>query len=184
VTDTATYSTLFLTLLMMIGLVFFIRASTKDRTEILTIPRPAQTEDALQELVRHFEARAYAVQATDPDKHQVSLRGMVRPSLFLALFLTVLAIIGLICLSLVLVSLFPQIGFTWLGLALLSPAAGWYYWQRARREEQVTVQVQAADTSHADGSGTNFANAQTGSLATITAHRDELIALQQVLKNQ
>jgi len=172
VTDTATYSTLLLTLLMMIGLVFFIRASTKDRTEVLTMTRPAQADEVLQELIRHFEARAYVIQTAERDKHQVSLRGMVRPSIFLALFLTMLAIIGLVCLSLVLVSLFPQVGFAWLGLALFAPVAGWYYWRRAKREEQVMVQVQAADAS----------NLENGSLATVTAHRDELIALQQALK--
>jgi hypothetical protein len=169
VTETSTYSTLFLTLLMMIGLFFFIRAATKDRTETLTLTRPAAPALALQELTQHFEQRAYSVQTTDADQQVVCLRGMVRPSLFLAIFLTTLAAIGMSCLALVLMSLFPSVGLVFLGLMVLAPAAGFYYWRRARREEQVTVQV------------THVPSAEQ-SQVTVTAHRDELIALQQVLK--
>jgi hypothetical protein len=172
VTETSTYSTLFLTLLMMIGLFFFIRASTKDRTETLILLQPTSPEAMMQDLIRHFQARAYTLQTIDAEDQQVSLRGMVRPSLFLAIFLTILAAIGLLCLALVLASLFSGWGVALLGLTLLAPAAGLYYWQRAGREEQITLQV----TSTGDRTSAEQ------SRVTITAHRDELIALQQTLK--
>jgi len=41
---TITYSILFITLLLMIGLFFFIRAATKDRTETLTLAAPQAAE--------------------------------------------------------------------------------------------------------------------------------------------
>lgn len=176
VTDTSTYSTLFLTLLMMIGLFFFIRASTKDRTETLTLPQATAPETTLKDLVHHFEARAYTIHTADGDLQQVSLRGLVRPSVFLAIFLTTLAAVGLVCFALVLASLFPAVGFSFLGLIVLAPAAGLYYWRRARREEQVTVRVEPPDSANSVESA--------ASIATIVAHRDELIALQQTLKQQ
>jgi hypothetical protein len=84
-----------------------------------------------------------------------------------------LAAIGLVCLALVLASLFPRVGLIWLSLTLFAPVAGGYYWRRARREEQVTVRMQPEDS----------AESEEYSVATVTAHRDELIALQQALKN-
>ena len=163
---------------MMVGLFFFIRASTKDRTETLTLQRPTEPDITLKDLIQHFEARAYrlhqAEASTGGDQQQVRLRGMVRPSVFLAIFLTTLAAVGLICLALVLTSLFPSVGFAFLALAILAPAAGVYYWRRAKREEQITLRVQAAES----------ASSPALSIATVVAHRDELIALQQTLKQQ
>lgn len=157
---------------MMIGLFFFIRASTKDRTETLTLKRPDAPTVVLQDLTRHFRARAYEVETQTEDNDQVSFRGMVRPSVFLAAFLTTLAAIGLICLAVVLTILFPGLGVAGFGLLFLAPAAGLYYWQRARREEQVMLKVYPAEPTIPEGS----------SLVTVTAHRDELIALQQAIK--
>jgi hypothetical protein len=157
---------------MMVGLFFFIRASTKDRTETLTLQRSDPSGTLLQELTQYFEGRAYIAQTVDSGNHQIHLRGMVRPSVFLALFLTTLAAIGMLCLALVLASLFPAPGLSFVGLTVLAPTAGWYYWRRAQREEQIIIQVEsAADAANA-----------VQSRAIITAHRDELIALQQVLK--
>lgn len=173
-TDTATYSTLFLTLLMLIGLFFFIRASTKDRTETVTLNRPQDSATAFQELIQYFEGRAYTIETQAHETTQVNLTGTVRPSLFLAVFLTVLAAIGLTCLAVVLTILLPSLGITGFGLTILAPAAGLYYWQQARREERVTLKVNPADSW--------AANVQ--SQAIITAHRDELIALRQALQTQ
>ncbi len=156
----------------MIGLFFFIRASTKDRTETFTLRRTDAPETVLKELIHYFEQRAYTVQSTAADQRQVSLRGLVRPSLFLAVFLSALAAIGFVCLALVLTSLFPSLGPIFLALTLFAPTAGIYYWRRARREEEILLQVRPALLESPDQS----------SLATITAHRDELIALQQSLK--
>jgi len=157
---------------MIIGLLFFIRAATKDRTATLTLVQPAAPPAVVQAMTQHFQSRAYTIHQADPDQNQVSFRGMVRPSLFLAIFLTTLAGIGMLCLALVLASLFPGGGFTFLGLIVLAPAAGVYYWRRAKREEGVTLQVIPATPADPDGQ----------SEVTVIAHRDELIALQQALK--
>ncbi len=171
-TETVIYSTLFLTLLMMVGLFFFIRASTKDRTEILILDPPAAATTTLDALTVYFEQRAYQVQAKDADSAQITLTGQVRPSWFLAIFLSSLAAVGGLCFALVLSSLFPGVGLAFGGLILLAPGAGWFYWQRAGREEQVTLAAKSPSETSPQGQ------------IIVTAHRDELIALEQTWKSQ
>ncbi|MEA5451575.1 cofactor assembly of complex C subunit B [Leptolyngbya sp. CCNP1308] len=171
-TDTVLYSTLLLTLLMIVGLVFFIRASTKDRIETLMLTRPADPLALLQDLTAYFEARAYAVIAAEAEPQRITLRGRVRPSLFLAGFLTLLAAVGALCFALVLANLWPAHSAIFLGLLALSPGAGWFYWHGADRDEEIRLEVRpdAAIDSPPDGVLAKVA---------ITAHRDELIALNQ-----
>ncbi|MFH7245785.1 MAG: cofactor assembly of complex C subunit B [Spirulina sp.] len=171
-TETVIYSTLFLTLLMMVGLFFFIRASTKDRTEILILDPPAAATTTLDALTVYFEQRAYQVQDKDSEAAQITLTGQVRPSWFLAIFLSSLATVGGLCFALVLSSLFPGVGLAFGGLILLAPGAGWFYWRRAGREEQVTLEARSQpETTPQDQ-------------IVVTAHRDELIALEQTWKSQ
>ncbi|MFM7471287.1 MAG: cofactor assembly of complex C subunit B [Nodosilinea sp.] len=166
---TTTYSTLFLTLLLMVGLFFFIRASTKDRTETLDLIPPAAPELTMQVLTRYFESRAYQLQTVKPAEASLQFTGMVRPSWFLAGFLTFLAAVACLCFALVLASLFPQYGLIFTALMLLAPFAGWFYWRRAGREEQISLTLRSG--LEGDSSASN--------ILQITAHRDELIALQQ-----
>ncbi|MFQ4139572.1 cofactor assembly of complex C subunit B [Nodosilinea sp. PGN35] len=173
-TETITYSTLFLTLLMMVGLVFFIRASTKDRTETLTLSRPSDPLVLLQDLTTYFEARSYAVIAAEAEPRRITLRGRLRPSVFLAGFLTLLAAVGALCFALVLTNLWPDYGFIFLGLLSLAPVAGWFYWRGADRDEEISLEVRP-HAGASDGSETAAAK------VTVTAHRDELIALEQAL---
>ncbi|MGC9502561.1 cofactor assembly of complex C subunit B [Baaleninema sp.] len=159
------------TLLLAVGLVFFIRAASKDRTEEVRLASDRSPEDLSSSLKTHFTQRAYRPVDFQPDTKQVVFEGQVRASWFLAVFLSLLAAIGLLCVALVFSTLFPKIS----GLAPLIvvgyPIAGWLYWQSANRRETVAVKVEAAP----DG------NAAEGSRATVIAHRDELIALQQAL---
>jgi UPF0716 family protein affecting phage T7 exclusion len=90
----------------------------------------------------------------------------------LAIFLTVLAASGILCIALVLSLLYPTFTSIFFGLVLLSPAAGVFYWKKAGRNEQVSLKVEAVPTQ-ATG---------TQSLLTVTAHRDELRELQQALQ--
>jgi hypothetical protein len=99
--------------------------------------------------------------------------GIVRPSVFLAVFLTLLATIGLLCLALVLAIAFPHLSSIPYGLVLLSPLAGFFYWQRAKRPEQVLLRL---ESDHDELSQSSFQ-----SFITITAHRDELIELERAL---
>jgi hypothetical protein len=166
-------STFFLVLLMLIGLVFFIRASVKDRTQEAGLVSDQSEADLLGQLQQYFVQRAYRVVSVDADQKQVKFEGFVRPSLFLAVFLTFLAAIGILCLSLILTLLLPQLS-AWLllSLVLLSPLAGLFYWRNAARPEQVLLQVEAMSEPTA-GSQTQV---------RIVAHRDELAELKKTLQ--
>lgn len=161
-------STFFLTFLLAIGLWFFIRASVKDRTESLRFWADADVA-ILEKLQRYFTDRAYRINRVDPERQQLVFSGYVQPSLGLALFLSLLAGIGLLCLGLVLIIVIPSLTLMCLSLVLLSPLAGWFYWQRAGRMEEVTLEVEslANESIHRQK-------------IAITAHRDELTQLQKV----
>ncbi|PSR18139.1 cofactor assembly of complex C subunit B [filamentous cyanobacterium CCP3] len=160
---------------MIVGLVFFIRASTKDRIETLTLDRPVAPLALLQTLTAHFEERAYRVTAAEADAQRIVLRGRVRPSLFLACFLTLLAAIGGLCFALVLNNLWPAYGAVFLGLVGLAPVAGWFYWQGSDRDEDVILQVRPEASSED--------SINPSATVTVTAHRDELIALDRFLNS-
>jgi hypothetical protein len=163
---------------MIVGLVFFIRASTKDRIETLILERPVDPLVLLQELTNHFESRAYVLTAAEADTQRVTLRGRVRPSLFLAGFLTALAAVGTLCFALVLTNLWPAYGTLFLGLLGLAPLAGWFYWRGSDRDEEICLEVRSSAAETAE------ANDAPAATVTVTAHRDELIALEQVLGRQ
>lgn len=186
-------STLLLTLLLCIGLFFFIRASVKDRTEVVTLVSSQPLAELRDRLERYFEQRTYRLVQPDLSGQSssgqdlpaevlpagddasggasavVTLEGFVQPSLFLAVFLSVLAAIGLSCLVLVALTVVPQLqGIGWLGL-LLAPAAGFFYWRQAGRVERVCYQLQAVDPT------------QPQARVKVMAHRDEVISLQESL---
>jgi hypothetical protein len=157
----------------MVGLLFFIRASVKDRTEQIKLLASEPEEVLLERLQTYFEERAYRITDTDAAKNQITFQGFVKPSLFLAIFLTILAAVGLFCLALVLVLLYPDAGnFVWL-LLLLAPIAGIFYWRKAGRLERVLLKLETSTLEQ------NYQK-----LLTVTAHRDELIQLRQALPLQ
>lgn len=162
-------STALLTLLLAVGLFFFIRASTKDRIEVAKLMSDQSEESLLDGLKQYFADRAYRVIALDAEQNQVTFEGFVRPSLFLAIFLSLLAAIGIFCLVLVLSYLFPTAGNLLLLLLLLAPGAGVFYWKKSARLEQVAVKVEPDQTQ------------QPHRFLTVTAHRDELAELQRSL---
>jgi hypothetical protein len=163
-------STAFLTLLLAIGLAFFIRASTKDRIEVSQFLAEQQGEPLLERLQQYFVGRAYRLTAVDAAENKVIYEGMVRPSWFLAIFLSLLAAVGILCLALVLGMLFP-VAVNWLPLlVLLAPLAGLFYWRKSARPEQVALQVEFLQDA-----------AAPRSLVTVTGHRDEVAELKQAL---
>lgn len=164
-------STVFLTALMLIGLMFFIRASVKDRIQVLSFTSE-QPEPALaNQLQRYFTQRAYRVINTGDEKDQITFEGIVRPSVFLAIFLTILAMVGTLCLSLILVIAVPTLSKAAFLPVIFSPLAGFFYWQKAKRPEKVVLKLEA--------SSDDLLTSQ--SLLTVTAHRDELLELQRAL---
>ena len=152
-------------MLLGVGLFFFIKASTKDRTEIAEFAIDQPPEVLHQKLLDYFQNRAYrvaSVTSESADDNWVKLVGLVRPSLFLAIFLAFLAAVALMCFALVLTTLFSGYGVLFFGLILLSPVAAIAYWKQAKREEQVAFQIQTADD---------------GCTLAVRGHRDEIIQL-------
>jgi hypothetical protein len=165
-------STLLLTLLLSVGLFFFLRASTKDRTQAVKLVSEQPEALLMSQLQQYFQARSYRIARVDAENNSVTFEGFVRPSVFLAIFLSVLAAIGLLCLALVWSLLFPSWSQVFLGLVFLSPSAGVFYWKKAARNEQVSLQLEHTSTE----------KLQQQSQFTAIAHRDELIELQRALK--
>lgn len=171
-------STFLLTLLLMVGLFFFIRASVKDRTEELQWLSSQSEEEVLQQVEAYLSNRAYRIVSLDKEQEQVTFEGVVRPSLLLAGFLSGLMLTATLCLSLVLSILFPTIGLGFTVLTAISPLAGWFYWQRAERPERVKLKVEPAPTS------TSLATSiDSKTLLTVIAHRDEITAMRPTLKS-
>lgn len=119
-------STLLLTLLMIVGLFFFIRASVKDRTQEIKLVSEQVEASLIVQLQQYFQDRSYKVAKVDPEQNSVTFEGIVRPSIFLAIFLTLLAAVGILCLALVFSLLFPSLSSIFPWLVLLSPAAGFF----------------------------------------------------------
>jgi len=164
-------STLLLTLLMMVGLFFFIRASVKDRTQEVKLVSEQAEASLMVQLQQYLQERSYKVAKVDAAHNSVTFEGIVRPSVFLAIFLTLLAAAGILCLALVLSLLFPSLSKIFLWLVLLSPAAGFFYWKRAGRKEQLSLKMESTKSE-----------SQSQSKITVIAHRDELIQLQRALQ--
>lgn len=158
------WSTLLLTLLLLVGLFFFLRASVKDRTERMELEFELHPSQLTSKLCTYLEKRAY--QLIEKDDRLV-FTGVVAPSRFLAVFLTLLAFLGLVCLSLILSTLLPQARLALGLLPLASPLAGFFYWAKARRPERVVARIQ--DTA-------------AGCRLLIEAHRDEILTLRRKLE--
>ncbi|BAW96938.1 hypothetical protein NIES970_18820 [[Synechococcus] sp. NIES-970] len=167
-------STLLLTILLMVGLFFFIRASTKDRTEQVELLATEPEESIFERLQTYFEQRAYRITNIDGVNNVVTYEGFVPPSGFMAVFLSLLAALGLVCIALVLALLYPTPGFGFLGICLLAPMAGLFYWRKAGKVEKVRLQITQQTPI----------TATPTQLITVTGHRDELIQLRQVMPYQ
>ncbi|MEN9202674.1 MAG: cofactor assembly of complex C subunit B [Thermostichus sp. DG_1_6_bins_120] len=153
-----TLSTLTLTLLLAIGLFFFLRASGKDRKESHLYFSSRPLEEVGSALRSHLQSRGYRLHSIDSDG-TATFTGQAQASGGLAVFLTGLAGVGLACLALVVNTLEPQWGgWPWL-LVLISPLAGRYYWQRNQRPEQLHFKLQENGP---------------GSQLWVEGHRDEL----------
>lgn len=158
-------STLLLTLLLAIGLVFFLRAASKDRTTTVEVRSSKPPMDVLPCLEAWLRQRGWQAESSDPERRTVRFRGEVRSSPWLAVLLSLLGGVGAGCLGLVLRQLQPGLGWWPLALAGLGPLAGVLYRRRAERAETVELRLVSHDQA-------------TGSALRLRAHRDELIALE------
>jgi Cofactor assembly of complex C subunit B len=164
--NTVLVSSASLTFLLAIGLMFFIKASVKDRIEKLSFTLNEPEAAFLAKLDRYLTDRAYKL-VDISDTTGVTYEGLVAPSWFMATFLTSLAMGGFLCLGLVLNYIFTSNWF--LALAVLAPLAGIFYWKKSERLEQIifATREQANDK-----------------IFSLTGHRDELRILEQSLNIQ
>jgi hypothetical protein len=165
-------STLFLTVLLFIGLFFFLRASTKDRTEMVTWQFEVMPEQILQDVTQYLESRSYRLQSVNPETDEAIFKGVVGASWGLAIFLSLLAGVAAACLGLVISMEIPQVGLWGLVAIAIAPLAGWFYRKKSQRTEQVVVLVR--------GDSENLPSAANTKLR-ITAHRDEIESLRVAL---
>jgi hypothetical protein len=161
-------STLLLTLLMAIGLVFFLRAASKDRTTVVDVQSPRPALEVLAGLNDWLQQRGWQAEASNAERRVLSFTGQVQASAGLALLLSLLGGVGAASLALVLRQLLPALGWWPLLLIYLGPLAGVVYQGRARRQERLELRLLSGDDD-------------TGSSLRLRAHRDELIALERDL---
>ena len=164
-------STLPLTLLLVIGLVFFLRAASKDRTTVVEIRSSKPPLEVLPALAEWLQGRGWVADKTNPERRLLTFTGQVEASGALAVLLSVLGGVGAGCLGLVLCQLLPDLAWWPLLLTLLGPLAGVVYRRRAARPETVELRLISHDEA-------------TGSALQMRAHRDELIALEQEIGPQ
>jgi len=160
-------STLLLTLVLMAGLLSFLKSSVKDRTTEMLFKTDDQ--QLLGQVRDHFKNRAYQVIKVDGDRETVTFAGRVRPSIFLAILLVITAAIGMGCLGLVLSILEPFFSDNWWLLMLIAPAAGVFYWRGSDRVEEISLQWRPISDSNV-----NFN-------LWVRGHKDELTELQRSL---
>jgi Cofactor assembly of complex C subunit B len=160
-------SSLILTLLLLVGLIFFLKSSVKDRTTEMLFKHPdrenkGQEDQILQQVRTYLTARAFQVTNVDRDRQVVTLSGRVAPSISLMILLMLMAAVGFGCLSLVLGILLPEYD-RWFWLSLLAvPGVGIFYWRGANRIEQVSFGWRSDKL-------------------WVRAHKDEITTLQQAL---
>lgn len=159
-------STLLLTLLLATGLVFFLRAASKDRTTVVEVHSPRPAIEVLEGLTGWLTERGWRTDSGDAERQVLRFRGQVRASQGLAVLLSMLGAAGAACLGLVLRQVLPVLGWWPLLLGLLGPAAGVIYQRRAGRAESLELRLMNDDGP--DG----------GSTLRLRAHRDELIAME------
>jgi hypothetical protein len=167
-TDQVLTSTLLLTVVLMIGLVSFLRSSVKTRTTEMLFKSINFNEDKLLSKVSdHLKHRGYQVIKLESDREAVTLAGRVRPSIFLAIVLVIVAALGMGCLGLVLSILVPFFNDNWLAIAEIAMftaiGSGLFYWNGAERTEEISLQL------------------RPNSQLWVRGHKDELTEMQRSL---
>ncbi len=163
---TAFASTLLLTFLLAIGLMFFLRAASKDRTTVVDIQSSLPPLEVLKGISDWLAARGWREIGGDAEMKVLRFNGSVAASTFLTIFLSILGGLGSACLGLVVTQLFPFLGWWPLCLSLLgAPLAGVVYRIRSSRVEGLEIKLLSED----DASQTRL---------RVRAHRDELIAME------
>ena len=165
-------STLLLTLLLGVGLFFFLKASSKDRTTVIDISSSKKSIEVLNEVCNWLKSRGWQQIKVDSEKKILTFKGKVVSSKSLAIFLSVLGCLGSCSLGLVLVQIYPFLNWWPILLGLVGgPISGFVYFKNSRREEIFEFKL------------INENEIKLTQLR-LSAHRDELIAFENDLKDK
>ena len=157
-----------LTILLAIGLFFFLRASSKDRTTIVEISSSQQPVKVLNGLCEWLNLRGWKQTGGDSEQRILIFNGQVVSSKFLAIFLGFLGGFGSCALGLVITQIYPELDWWPILLGLIGgPLSGIIYLKKSAREEKFELRL------------INENNNST--LMRLRAHRDELISLENEL---
>ena len=165
-------STLLLTILLAIGLFFFLRASSKDRTTIIELSSSKKPIDALNLICNWLKLRGWQQIKVNSDQKILTFKGKVISSKFLALFLSLLGGSGSCALGLVLIQIYPNLNWWPLLLGFVGgPLSGLIYSIKSQREEIFEFKLINEDELKP-------------TKLRFRAHRDELISLENDLKEK
>ena len=165
-------STLLLTILLAIGLIFFLKASSKDRTTIIDISSSKKPIEVLNEVCNWLRSRGWQQINVNSEKKILTFKGQVISSKSLAIFLSVLGFLGSCSLGLVFIQIYPFLNWWPILLGLVGgPISGFVYFKNSQREEIFEFKL------------LNENERQTTQLR-LSAHRDELIAFENDLKDK
>ena len=165
-------STLLLTILLAIGLFFFLRASSKDRTTVVEISSSQQPVKVLNDLYEWLNLRGWKQIGGDFTQRILIFKGQVVSSKFLAIFLGILGGFGSCALGLVIIQIYPALGWWPILLGLIGgPLSGMVYFKKSAREEKFELRLINKDDD-------------VMTFLRLRAHRDELISLENELGNR
>ena len=163
-------STLLLTILLAIGLFFFLRASSKDRTTVVEITSSQKPIEVLNVMYEWLDLRGWNQAGGDFDQRTLIFKGQVVSSRLLAIFLSLLGGFGSCALGLVIIQIYPTLGWWPILLGLLGgPLSGIIYSKKSAREEKFELRL---ISNHDSEEMTSM---------RLRAHRDELISLENEL---
>tara|TARA_Y100000991_G_C21915932_1_gene324359 strand:- start:165 stop:725 length:561 start_codon:yes stop_codon:yes gene_type:complete len=166
-------STLLLTILLAIGLFFFLRASSKDRTTVFEITSSKKPVEVLNVMCEWLNLRGWEQSGGDFEQKILIFKGQVLSSKFLAIFLGLLGGFGSCALGLVIIQIYPNLNWWPILLGLIGgPLSGLIYFKKSAREEKFELRLIINDD-----------NEEITSMR-LRAHRDELISLENELSDR
>ena len=164
-------STFLLTILLSIGLFFFLRASSKDRTTTIEISTEKDPIETLNIICGWLTLRGWNQVGGNSEKKTLTFTGQVTSSNSLAIFLSVLGGLGSCSLGLVIRQIYPNLSWWPILLGLIGgPISGIIYSKKSKREE--TFEFRLLDEF------------DKSTKLRLRAHRDELISLEKELQDK
>ena len=164
-------STFLLTILLSIGLFFFLRASSKDRTTTIEISTETDPIETLNIICGWLKLRGWNQVGGNSEKKTLTFTGQVTSSNLLAIFLSVLGGLGSCSLGLVIRQIYPNLSWWPILLGLIGgPISGIIYSKKSKREE--TFEFRLLDEF------------DKSTKLRLRAHRDELISLEKELQDK